>query len=98
VSYYGRSFVSSSTLGASLTRTGVQAQQRTLLAVRCSTCGKVSVCPDGKLLTTVDLVAASTSHATIPLPRFSLRSTTVSLRAASSGKLVRIDGLAATRV
>jgi hypothetical protein len=96
-SYYGRTFVSTSTLGATLTRTGVQAQQLTLLAVRCPNCGTVGVYLNGRLLANVDLHSATSGHATIPLPRFSLRSATVTLKAMTSGKLVRIDGLASTR-
>jgi hypothetical protein len=84
-------------LHATLTRTGLVTSRLNLVAQRCSTCGKVGVYLGSTYLTTVDLHAASTYRAVIALPRFSLRTTSVTLKVLTSGKPVRIDGLATSR-
>jgi hypothetical protein len=84
--------------GATLTRAGLVTSRLSLVAQRCSTCGKVGVYLGGTLLTTVNLYAPSTSRAVIPLPRFSLRTTPVTLKVMTSGKWVKVDGLVSSRV
>jgi hypothetical protein len=83
---------------ATLVRTGLVTSRLYLIAQRCSTCGKVGVYLGGTLLTTVDLRASSSYRAVIALPRFSLRTTKVTLKVLTSGKPVRIDGLVSSRV
>jgi hypothetical protein len=83
--------------GATLKRTGLQTKRLHLVARRCSTCGKVAVYVGGSLLTTVNLYASTSSRAVIALPTIRLRTTTVTLKVVSSGKTVRIDGLASSR-
>lgn len=81
-----------------MSRTGVQASRLGLVATRCTTCGTVGVYLSGRLFTTVNLRAASTQRrALTSLPAFSQRTTTVTLKVTSSGKLVQIDGLAVAR-
>jgi hypothetical protein len=90
-------YSSTTRLGATLTRTGLVTSRLHLVAQRCSTCGKVGVYLGSTLLTTVDLHASSTYRAVIALPRFSLRTTNVTLKVLTSGKPVRIDALASSR-
>jgi hypothetical protein len=85
------------TYHATLTRTGLVTSRLNLIAQKCSTCGKVGVYLGSTLLTTVDLHATSTYRAVIALPRFSLRTTNVTLKVLTSGKPVRIDALASSR-
>ena len=96
--FFASTYTSTTRYGATLVRTGLVSSRLHLLALRCSTCGKVGVYVGSTLLGTVNLYATSTSLATIPLPRFSLRSTSVTLKVLTSGKTVRIDGLATSRV
>jgi hypothetical protein len=89
---------SSTTLqGATLTRTGLVTSRLHLIAQRCSTCGKVGVYLGSTLLATVDLHATSTYRALIALPRFSLRTTNVTLKVLTSGKPGRVDALVSSR-
>jgi hypothetical protein len=83
--------------GATLTRTGLVTSRLHLIAQRCSTCGKVGVYLGSTLLATVDLHATSTYRALIALPRFSLRTTNVTLKVLTSGKPVRVDALVTSR-
>lgn len=96
--YYLSTYTSTSSAGVTLTRKGVQSQKLTLLALRCPTCGKVGVYLSGHLLVTVDLRASTNQAARIALPRFTLRTTDVVLKTLTAGKVVRIDGLASSRV
>lgn len=94
--YAGTSTVTTR-LGATLRRSGLQTRRLHLLALRCPTCGRVGVYVGTTLLTTVDLSATSTLRATIALPTFSLRTTSVTLKVLTSGRTVRIDGLVTSR-
>jgi len=82
---------------ATLKRTGLVTSRLHLVAQRCSTCGKVGVYAGSTLVATVNLYASSSHRAIIALPRFSLRTTTVTLKVLTSGKPVRIDGLVTSR-
>jgi len=96
--FYAGTVTTATKAGATLSRTGVQASRLGLVATRCTTCGTVGVYLSGRLFTTVNLRAASTQRrALISLPAFSQRTTTVTLKVMSSGKLVQIDGLAVAR-
>ncbi len=97
-SWFSQSFSSSTRLGATLSRTGAKTSRLVLLAYRCPTCGSVTVLLDGTILKTISLSSSTSGLVQLALPRFSLRTTTVTLRVATSGKLVRIDGLATSRV
>jgi hypothetical protein len=96
--WFNSSFTTSTRLGATLTRTGVRTSHLELLAYRCPTCGSVKVLLNGVTFKTVSLASSTSGRVRIALPRFSLRTTTVSLRVATSGKLVRIDGLATSGI
>lgn len=91
--WYNSSYSSSSRLGATLTRTGVRTGHLELIAYRCPTCGSVTVLLNGTAFRTVSLASSTSGRVRLALPRFSVRVTTVTLRVATSGKVVRIDGL-----
>jgi transposase-like protein len=92
------SYSSATRLGATLTRTGLHTKRLVLLAYRCPSCGSVKVLLNGTTFKTVSLASSTSGRVQIALPLFSLRTTTVTLKVATSGKLVRIDGLATSRV
>ncbi|MDP9182719.1 MAG: hypothetical protein M3P04_08100 [Actinomycetota bacterium] len=96
--WFTGSYRSTTRLGATLTRTGLQTKHLVLLAYRCPTCGAVSVLLNGGLLKTVSLASSASGRVQITLPAFTYRAATVTLRVATSGKLVRLDGLATSRV
>jgi hypothetical protein len=96
--WFNRSFTSSSRYGATLTRTGLHTSRLVLLAYRCPSCGSVTVLLNGRVFKTLSLASSTAGRVQIALPRFSLRTATVALRVATSGRLVRIDGLATSRV
>jgi len=96
--YYGKTYTASTRAGAVLTRTGVQTDRLALVATRCKACGTVGVYLNGKRLATVNLKAKTTQRrAMINLPRFSLRTTTVTIKVLTNGRAVQIDGLATSR-
>jgi len=96
--WFQGSYTSSTRLSSTLTKTGVRTSHLVLIAYRCPTCGSVSVLVNGSVLRTVSLASSTSGRVQVALPRFSLRTATVALRVASSGKLVRIDGLATSSV
>ena len=96
--WFASSYTSSTRLGASLSRAGLQTKRLVLLAYRCPTCGSVTVLVNGSTLRTVSLASSVSGRVQVALPLFSLRTATVTLKVATSGKLVRIDGLATSRV
>jgi surface antigen len=96
--FYGGSVLSSTTLGATLTRTAVQADRVALLATTCASCGTVGVYLNGVLLGKVSLVSATTRRdVLLTLPRFTLRATTVTVKVLTSGRTVQVDGLGLSR-
>jgi hypothetical protein len=96
--WYAGSFSTATRLGATLSKTGVRTSRLQVLAYRCPTCGAVTVLLNGTVLKTISLASSATGRAWFALPGFSLRTTTVTLRVASSGKAVRVDALATSGV
>lgn len=96
--WFNSSYSSTTRLGATLTRTGARTSHLELIAHRCPTCGALTVLLNGTALKTVSLASSTSGRVKIALPRFSLRTTTVTLRVATSGRLVRVDGLATSGV
>jgi len=83
--------------GATLRRSGLETKRLHLVALRCPTCGKVGIWLGTEPLTTVDLASPVTARSVIALPVLSLRDTSVTVKVLSSGRTVRIDGLATSR-
>jgi hypothetical protein len=96
--WFGGTSTVTSRYGAYLTRAGLQTKRLHLIALKCSTCGKVAVYVGGKRLTTVNLYAAKAIRATIALPTFAYTDGRVTIKVVTSGKKVRIDGLATSRI
>lgn len=99
--YFDGSHRSASTLGASLrTMASVTSTRVGVLATTCSACGAVDVYVGTSRVGRLSLVSSSTVlHRWLVLPAFSTaRSGVITLRVASSGKLVRVDALGYTRV
>ena len=94
--YYRGTYSRSSTKGATLTLAGVQAERISLVATTCPSCGKVKVLQGGALLNTLNLYSASLqTERILSVASFSMIHTgTVTLKVATSGKPVTIDGLA----
>jgi hypothetical protein len=97
-SYYLHTYRSTSKYGATLTRTGAVFDRLAIVATRCATCGSVRIVVGGKTLATISLHAATTQRQWVYLlPKLTLRSATVKLVDATSGKPVQIDGLIVSR-
>lgn len=84
-------------LGATLRVLDRQASRLHLVAQRCSSCGKVAVYVNGVRLADVNLYATTSYRAVIALPTFSLRTADVTIKVLTSGRTVRVDGLASSR-
>jgi hypothetical protein len=99
-SYLAGTSTATARAGKTLTRTKVQAKRIYLVANRCATCGTVGVYLNGKLLRKVSLRSTvSTNRAVLGVAGFSgVRSGTLTIRTLTSGRPVRIDGLALSRV
>jgi hypothetical protein len=96
-SYQG-TITKSAHLGARLRLSGAVADRLALIVTRCSTCGKVGIYLGSTLWATVSTYSATTRKEAIILPgSFRLRTTTITLRVATSGKPVMIDGLGVAR-
>lgn len=95
--WYRGTSTSTTRYGATLSRTNLVTKRLHLLALRCPTCGRVAVYAGGTLVGTVNLSSASTGRITVALPLLpkAVR-TTVTLKVVTSGKLVRVDGLASS--
>ena len=92
--WFNGTSTSTTRYGATLSRANLVTKRLHLLALRCPSCGKVGVYVGGKLVGTVSLASSTTSRVTVALPTFSLTRATVTLKVLTSGKLVRVDGLA----
>ena len=97
--YYQGTYSSSSTKGATLSLAGVQAKRISLIATTCPTCGKVQVLLGGTSLKTLNLSSRSVqTEQVITVASFSTVQTgTATLKVATSGKPVIIDGLGVGR-
>lgn len=96
--YFLNTYTTTTRYGVKLTRTGLQTSRISLVATKCPSCGVVGVYVGSTLLGKVNLYSSTLKRkAVIALPRFSLRTTTVTLKVLSSGKTVQVDGLATSR-
>jgi hypothetical protein len=86
-------------LGATLTRTKVVAKTLTLVATTCKGCGTVKVYLGSTLLKTISLASSTTMYRKVfTIATFSAAKTgTISIKVATSGKAVLIDGLGVKR-
>ena len=92
--YYQDSFRTTKQKGATLTRTGVRVRRLGVVATTCPRCGKVAVLVDGRRVGTVNLKAAAYRRSQVRmLPAVKRERGTVTLRVASSGLMVQVDGL-----
>lgn len=93
--YYDGTYSSSKTYGAALTRTGATVDKVGILATTCATCGSVAVYVGNTHVGTISLSAPHTRlQQLLTVKQFGLRAgATITLRVATSGKLVQIDGL-----
>ena len=91
-------YTQTTTAGATL-RVGVQARRLALVVTTCNRCGRVTVYVNGTPLVTKNLYSPTTRLAqVISLPVYTLRSATIVVKALDAGRIVQVDGLAASRV
>jgi hypothetical protein len=84
--------------GAKLTLPRVRADRVGIISRTCGTCGKISISLGGTRIAVVSLHSASTHrHRLILFSPFPMRTGTLTIRVISSGRLVRIDGIAVSR-
>jgi hypothetical protein len=95
--YFGGTYLSTTTKGASLVRTGARLKRVGVVASTCRTCGTVAVLLDGKRIGTVNLAGPRHASQVLMLPAVSRQKATVTLKVRSSGQRVRIDGLVLSR-
>jgi hypothetical protein len=98
--HYLGTYTRASTNGATLTRTHVVARHIDLVAMTCSTCGKVRAYFNGVLVATIDLYSATTVYRKV-LPILDSATTlngTLTIKVAGSGKRVVIDGIGIRRI
>lgn len=93
---YQRTLTVTSRRGARLVLGGVRAKRLSLVAATCPACGTVEVRHGGRLVGKVDLSSRKARHKRVfTLPGYrGLRSDKVVVRVTSTGKPVRIDGIA----
>jgi hypothetical protein len=98
--FFLRTYSSSRSKGAALTKAGVVAKELAVLVEKCPRCGSVEVMFSGAPLKSIDLAAASTKkEQTIELPAFpTVETGTVTIKVTSKGKPVVIDGLGVLNV
>ena len=93
--YYGGTAMKATARGQTLTRNGMTGiRQLTVIASACPSCGIVDILFNGAKIHSINTVSATTVNRKVfTLPAFSVRNGTVTLKVASSGKQVFIDGL-----
>jgi len=98
-SYSRSTYLQATKLGAKLTASKVTAQRIAVVATTCSTCGSIKVYWGSTLLKTISLKSTKTvNKKVITVVVWSApRSGTLSIKVASSGKKVIIDGVAIRR-
>ena len=85
--------------GVSLQLKNVKALRLSLVASRCSTCGKVDVIWNGSKIKTIDLKGAAASKFVFPIKTFSsVTAGDLIMKVATSGKKVAIDGVAVEKL
>jgi hypothetical protein len=95
--YVERTYVTTTTKGATLTRTSAKVKRVGVVASTCRTCGKVAVLVDGKRVGTINLAGANHRSTVLMGPVFALHKATITLKVRSSGARVRIDGVVLSR-
>ncbi|HYS36183.1 MAG TPA: hypothetical protein VEO01_11185 [Pseudonocardiaceae bacterium] len=96
--WWNSTATTTTTVGARLTRSGVQLDRVGIVATTCNHCGSVAVYVGATKIGTISLYATATHYQRLlQLPRFSLQTGTVTIKVLSSGKTVQIDGLLSTR-
>jgi uncharacterized repeat protein (TIGR01451 family) len=98
--YYQGSFAISSTRGATLARSRLAARHLGVVATRCPGCGSVVVRWNGRALRSFSLAAAKTQKGVLlQLPALpALQRGTLTVEVLTTGKPVKIEGLAASQV
>ena len=95
---YQSTLTRTASLGAKLLLANAHLDRVALVVVECTSCGNVGIYLNGVLWRTVSTHATSTRYKVILIqPPFSLRTTTIVLRNASSGKQLIVDGLGIAR-
>jgi hypothetical protein len=99
--FYLQTALASTTRGATLTRSGLNARRIRVVAETCPGCGRVQVLWNGRIVAAFDLVTGTTLHrhltAELDLPAVSTNGT-LQIRVASARRPVVIDGVAVTRL
>jgi hypothetical protein len=97
-SYWNSTITTTSTHGATATRTGAELDRVGIVATRGPGMGTVAVYVGATQIGQISLAAATTTYRNvILLPRFSYSTATVAVKVVSSGKPVQLDGLAVSR-
>jgi hypothetical protein len=97
-SYYAKTATVGSAKGAVLARAAAVLDRVGVVAKTCPGCGTVGVYVGTKLIGKLSLAAASTHYrAVLLLPRFGLRTGTVTVKVLTSGRPVIVDGLVISR-
>jgi Fibronectin type III domain len=97
--YYRATSTRSYAYGAALVRTSVKAKRVAIVATTCPTCGSIRVYLGSTLLRSISLRSSTTVNGrVITVADFgSVRSGTLTIKVSTSGRMVRIDGLAVSR-
>ncbi len=96
---YKATLTRTSVHGSRLTRSGGEVARVALVAVKCPTCGSVTLKVGSTVIGSRSLYASTTRpRQVITFPAFSRRSATVTVTVTSSGKAVPIDGLGISRM
>jgi hypothetical protein len=93
---YATTYSATHQAGAWLSRSSASVDRIGVLATRCPACGQVEVYVGATRVGMIDLRASTTTRQMLVLPKFSLRSGTVTFKSLNSG-YVKIDGLALSR-
>jgi hypothetical protein len=93
--FYRGTYVQTTTLNAKLTRSSMRAKRIALVATTCATCGSVRVYLGTTLLKSISLKSSTTVNKKLfTVATFtSVKTGTLTIKVASSGKKVIIDGL-----
>ncbi len=98
-SFYKSTYLRTTRYAAKLTRTGVVARRIAIVATSCSGCGTIRVYWGSTLLKTISLNASKTTNKKLftVVVWSAARSGTLTIKVASSGRKVLIDGVAIRR-